>query len=242
MQRASKEQDKSRAESHPRRPVRSFVLRAGRLTDGQRRALEELWPKYGLEEVDETLDFEAEFGNRNPVVVEIGFGNGDATWRMAQQEPDKNFLGIEVHRPGVGHLLLMLKQHELRNVRVACTDAVEFLQRRVADSTLDGVRIYFPDPWPKKRHHKRRIVQQPFIELLAQRLRPGGIFHLATDWAPYAEWMVDVMSRFPEFENTAKTGDFCPRPGWRPATKYERRGERLGHDVFDLVYRLREQD
>lgn len=218
------------------------MLRAGRLTDGQRRAIEELWPEYGLDEGDETLDFEAEFGNRNPVVMEIGFGNGGATWRMAQQEPEKNFLGIEVHRPGVGHLLMMLKRHELNNVRVACTDAVELLQRRVADAALDGVRIYFPDPWPKKRHHKRRIVQQSFIELLARRLRPGGILHLATDWAPYAEWMVDVMSRCPAFENTAGTGNFCPRPDWRPATKYERRGERLGHDVFDLVYRLREQD
>jgi tRNA (guanine-N7-)-methyltransferase len=241
MHRAAKEQGKEQSGKRSHRPVRSFVLRAGRLTDGQRRALEELWPKFGLDPGEETLDFAAEFGNSNPVVLEIGFGNGDATWRMAEQEPEKNFLGIEVHRPGVGHLLLMLEEHGLHNVRVACEDAVELLRRHIADESLGGVRIYFPDPWPKKRHHKRRIVQQEFIELLARRIRPGGILHLATDWAPYAEWMVDVMARCTAFENTAGPGTFCPRPAWRPATKYERRGKRLGHDVFDLVYRRKER-
>ena len=222
-----------------RRPVRSFVLRGGRVTDGQRRALEELWPKYGVPEGDAPLDFEASFGNGRPVIAEIGFGNGEATWRMAQSSPDENFLGIEVHRAGVGRLLLALEKRGIDNVRVACVDAVDFLRLRVAPHSLAGVRIYFPDPWPKKRHHKRRLVQPAFVALLAARMKEGAILHLATDWAPYAEHMLDVLNAAQAFENLAPGGRESPRPEWRPRTKYERRGERLGHQMFDLVFRRR---
>ncbi|MEJ2383192.1 MAG: tRNA (guanosine(46)-N7)-methyltransferase TrmB [Xanthomonadales bacterium] len=227
-----------RADAAPRRrPVRSYVLRKGRITEGQRRALEELWPRYGVEPGEGPLDFAALFGNDRPVILEIGFGNGAATWRMARARPDENYLGVEVHRPGVGHLLLKIEEHGLENVRVACEDAVDLLRRRVPDASLDGVRIFFPDPWHKKRHHKRRLVQAPFVALLARRMKPGAILHIATDWAPYAEHMVAVLAEAPAFENRSPRGEFCPRPDWRPPTRYERRGERLGHDVFDLVYR-----
>ena len=220
-----------------RRSVRSYVLRGGRLTDGQKRALRELWPRWGVEPGDDRIDFAALFGNRHPVILEIGFGDGAATWRMARAHPEQNFLGVEVHRPGVGRLLLALERHRIDNVRVACADAVEFLRERLPADALDGVRIYFPDPWPKKRHHKRRLVQPPFVALLASRMRPGAVLHLATDWPPYAEHMLEVLTASAEFENLAAEGATCPRPEWRPETKYERRGERLGHPVADLVFR-----
>jgi tRNA (guanine-N7-)-methyltransferase len=220
-----------------RRPVRSYVLRKGRVTEGQRRALRELWPRYGVEPGDGPLDFGALFGNDRPVIMEIGFGNGAATWRMARDRPDENYLGVEVHRPGVGHLLLKVEEHGLENVRIACEDAVELLRHRVPDNSLAGVRIYFPDPWHKKRHHKRRLVQPQFVELLARRMSAGAILHIATDWAPYAAQMRDVLAGSPDFENLSPTGDFSPRPEWRPPSRYEQRGERLGHDVFDLVCR-----
>ena len=227
------------SEARERRPVRSFVLRGGRLTDGQRRALEELWPRWGIDAGGGVLDFAALFGNGGPVILEIGFGNGDATWRMAQAEPQHNFLGVEVHRPGVGRLLLTLEEQGIGNLRVVCDDAVTLLRERVRPASLGGVRIYFPDPWPKKRHHKRRIVQADFIDLLASRMRAGAILHLATDWAPYAEHMLDVLRASQEFENLSPNAGSCPRPAWRPRTKYERRGERLGHPVSDLVFRRR---
>ena len=225
-----------------RRPVRSYVLRKGRVTEGQRRALEELWPVFGLEAVGGLIDFEDAFGNQRPVILEIGFGNGDATWQMAAAEPDCNFLGVEVHRPGVGHLLLKIEEHGLKNLRIACEDAVELLKNSVRDGSLGGVRIYFPDPWHKKRHHKRRIIQRPFVELLAQKMSAGGILHLATDWAPYAEHILQVMQASAEFENLSAEGGYSPQPEWRPPTKYERRGERLGHEVFDLVYRRNDRN
>ena len=177
------------------------------------------------------------FGNGHPVILEIGFGNGDATWQMARAHPEENYLGVEVHKPGVGHLLLKIEEHGLGNVRVACEDAVDLLQKRVPANSLDGVRIYFPDPWHKKRHHKRRIIQTPFIELLAEKMRRGGILHMATDWEPYAEHILEAMRDCPAFENLARQGETCPRPEWRPETKYERRGERLGHGVYDLIFR-----
>lgn len=221
------------------RPVRSYVLRGGRVTEGQKRALEELWPQYGIPEGEGPLDFEHVFGNRHPVIAEIGFGDGEATWRMARAHPEENFLGIEVHRAGVGRLLLALEEHGIGNLRIACADAVELLRDRVAPGSLDGVRVYFPDPWPKKRHHKRRLIQPDFVALLASRMKVGGILHLATDWAPYAEHMLDVLRAAPAFENLAPEGGAAPRPDWRPRTKYERRGKRLGHRVFDLVFRRR---
>ena len=221
-----------------RRPVRSYVIRGGRLTSGQARALEELWPRFGIERQagDGPLDLSELFGNDRPVIAEIGFGNGEATWRTAQAWPEQNFIGIEVHRPGVGRLLLALEQHGLENVRIACEDAVGFMESAIPAGSLDGIRIYFPDPWPKKRHHKRRLIQAPFVGILARCLRQGGVLHLATDWAPYAEHMVEVLAGSDAFRNMATDGPYAGRPPWRPQTRYERRGLKLGHRVFDLLY------
>ena len=241
MNESPAEDKEAAVETDRRRGVRSYVLRAGRVTEGQQRALDELWPVYGLPAGASMLDFAALFGNENPVIMEIGFGNGEATWRMAQAQPGENFLGVEVHRPGVGRLLLKIEEHGLENIRIACEDAVELLRDRIPETSLDGVRIYFPDPWPKKRHHKRRMIQSLFVALLASRMKPGGVLHLATDWAPYAEHMLEVLCAAPEFENLSPDGAYCPKPEWRPPTKYEQRGERLGHRVSDLVFRRRQR-
>jgi tRNA (guanine-N7-)-methyltransferase len=219
------------------RPVRSYVLRQGRLTDAQARALKALWPVYGIDEADTPLDCRQLFGREAPLVVEVGFGDGAATWRMAQAEPDKNFIGIEVHQPGVGRLLQALDARQLDNVRIARADAVDFIRDRLAPDSISELRIYFPDPWPKKRHHKRRIVQAAFLDLLAARLAPGAILHLATDWEPYAEHMLEVLEAHPDFVNQSPDGGYSERPRWRPVTKFERRGDRLGHTSHDLVYR-----
>lgn len=223
------------------RQVRSYVVRGGRLTTAQARALDELWPQYGIDDDPDApaIDFQSLFGRRAPVILEIGFGDGEATWRMARAEPDRDFVGVEVHRPGVGRLLMAIDKHGLSNLRVACEDAVVFLSDRIAHGVLAGVRMYFPDPWPKKRHHKRRIIQQGFLELLASRMQTGGVLHLATDWGPYAEHMTEALSQTDSFSNLAVNGDYCERPPWRPETKYERRGTRLGHRVYDLVYERR---
>jgi len=219
--------------------MRSFVLRGGRLTEGQKRALDQLWPRFGITEGGGTLDFDQLFGNTGTVVLDIGFGNGESTWRMALDRPDQNYLGVEVHRPGVGHLLLKIEQHQLENVRIACEDAVEFLRQRVADGSLGGVRLYFPDPWPKKRHHKRRIVQPGFVRLLADKLALDGVFHVATDWTEYAEHVLTVMASDGTFENVSASGGYCPRPAWRTVTRYEERGKKLGLPVYDLIFRKR---
>jgi len=219
------------------RSIRSFVLRGGRLTDGQKRALEELWPCFGIEPGDTELDFPAIFGNRNPVIIDIGFGDGESTLQMAKASPRENLLAVEVHRPGVGHLLIGLEANLLTNVRIACADAVTLLQSRIPDNSLAGARLYFPDPWPKKRHHKRRIVQAGFIALLRRRIKPGGVVHLATDWAPYAEHMLEVLEASVGFRNCSASGGFSPRPAWRALTKYELRGQRMGHRVHDLIFR-----
>jgi tRNA (guanine-N7-)-methyltransferase len=218
------------------RPVRSYVLRQGRLTDAQARALKALWPVYGIDEADTPLDCRQLFGREAPLVVEVGFGDGAATWRMAQAEPDKNFIGIEVHQPGVGRLLQALDARQLDNVRIARADAVDFIRDRLAPDSISELRIYFPDPWPKKRHHKRRIVQAAFLDLLAARLAPGAILHLATDWEPYAEHMLEVLKAHPDFVNQSPDGGYSERPLWRPITKFERRGDRLGHTSHDLIY------
>jgi len=219
------------------RTVRSFVLRKGRLTTAQQLALDELWPHFGIEHRETVLDFEDHFERRADVIMEIGFGNGESTWRMALQEPEKNFVGIEVHEPGVGQLLMALEEHAIENVRIYCGDAVPFLQNRVAAGSLAGVRIYFADPWPKKRHHKRRLIQPAFVDDLARCIKQGGILHMATDWQPYADHILEVMQARPDFINLSPGGDYCDRPEWRPYTKYEERGESLGHEVRDLLYR-----
>ena len=218
------------------RRVRSFVLRQGRMTEGQRRALETLWPQYGLELDQGLLDLPTVFGNDHPVILEIGFGNGASLLQMAAANPDYNYLGVEVHRPGVGKLINDAHRAGVQNLRVICADAVEVLERCIAPGSLAGVQLFFPDPWHKKRHHKRRIVQPPFVELVRSRLPPGGSFHMATDWEPYAEHMLAVMSAAPGFRNQAGPGQYAPKPDYRPSTKFEQRGERLGHGVWDLIF------
>ena len=221
------------------RRVRSFVLREGRLTAGQQRALDTLWPRFGLEARDGAIDPEAVFGRRAPLVLEIGYGMGGSLLEMARSEPDRDFLGIEVHRPGVGALLLGIEAQGLTNVRTWCDDAVPVLEHCVPDESLERVQLYFPDPWPKKKHHKRRIVQPDFVALVHRKLQPEGLFHLCTDWQDYAEHMREVMEAADGWRNEAGAGAFAPRPSWRPETRFERRGQRRGHDVHDLLYRRR---
>lgn len=223
------------------RAIRSFVLREGRLTPAQERAFQELWPRFGLDwRPDAPLDFATLFGNVRPVVLEIGFGNGDSLAEMAQQDPARNWLGIEVHRPGVGHLLLEIERRGLPHLRVIRHDAVEVLALGIPPASLDGVQLFFPDPWTKRRHHKRRILSPELVVLLARAIRPGGIFHAATDWEPYAEQMLETLdAAADQFENTAGQGQFAPRPVLRPLTRFELRGERLGHRVRDLLFRRR---
>ena len=220
------------------RTLRSFVRREGRMTSGQLRALHALWPKYGLDP-GIPLSPEGVFGRRAPLTLEIGFGNGDALLAMAQAVPHEDFIGIEVHRPGVGHLLLELEQHGLENVRIYNEDAVQLLRTSVPDECLDRVLLFFPDPWHRRRHHKRRLVQPGFIELLAHKLRTGGILHLATDWEDYAGHMLAVVEASGLFGNCAGPGQYAARPGYRPVTKFERRGHRLGHAVRDLLFERR---
>jgi tRNA (guanine-N7-)-methyltransferase len=217
------------------RHVRSFVRREGRITQSQQRALDELLPRFDVP-LDGILNLDAVFGRQASRTLEIGFGNGVSLAQMASIAPEQDFLGIEVHRPGVGHLLLEIERHALTNVRVICADAVEVLNEHIAPGSLDRVLLFFPDPWPKTRHHKRRILQPAFVALIHDRLKPGGVFHMATDWQHYAEQMRDVMESAPGFMNSAGRGEYAPKPDYRPETKFERRGLRLGHGVWDLVY------
>ncbi|MBS0213150.1 MAG: tRNA (guanosine(46)-N7)-methyltransferase TrmB [Proteobacteria bacterium] len=218
------------------REIRSFVLREGRLTPSQERAMHELWPRYGMDYAGQPRDLHAPFGRDAPVVLEIGFGNGDALLHCAAADPARDYLGIEVHMPGVGRALAGIERAGLRNVRVLRHDAIEVLRHEIASATLDEVRIWFPDPWHKKRHHKRRLVNAQNIALIADRLRHGGLLHLATDWAPYAEWMWDVLDAQRLLRNRAGARGAVPKPDWRPPTRFEQRGVGLGHAVFDLLY------
>lgn len=218
----------------PRRAIRSYVVRAGRMGTGQQRALAELAPRFVLPYRDGVTDFTEDFGRQAPLVVEIGFGMGDATAQIAAARPDTNFLGIEVHPPGVGALLQRIEERGLANVRIVQHDAVEVLERMVTPATLAGVHVFFPDPWHKKRHHKRRLIQPPFVALLASRLAPGGYLHCATDWEPYAQQMLEVLAAEPALKN--RFADYAPRPDYRPLTKFENRGLKLGHGVWDLVF------
>lgn len=221
---------------HPR-AIRSFVTRSGRITAAQERALEELWPRYGVELGTAALDLDVLFGRCARRIVEIGFGNGDNLLALAQSRPTEDFLGIEVHRPGVGRVLLQLQERGLGNVRVVCRDAVEVLERYLGGPCLDEILIFFPDPWPKKRHHKRRLIQPPFVALLTERLRAGGALRLATDWEPYAAEMLLTLAAESRLRNVAAGAGFIPRPAARPPTRFERRGERLGHQVWDMEFR-----
>lgn len=216
--------------------IRSFVIRAGRITVGQKAAFESWWPQYGLSLYKGALDLEAVFGRTAPLVLEIGFGMGDSLLEMAKNEPEKDFIGIEVHPPGVGKLINNAGKDEVKNLRVYMADAMDVLEDCIPDGSIDRLQLYFPDPWHKKKHNKRRIVQPAFVQKLRPKLKAGGVFHMATDWQPYAEHMLEVMNAAPGFNNLIKQGDYSPRPDYRPETKFERRGERLGHGVWDLLF------
>ncbi len=223
-----------------RRLLRTFVRREGRLTQGQARALEALWPRFGLDcPASGALDLDALFGRCAPRVFDIGFGDGEALVEMAAGDPQRDFIGVEVHRPGVGHCLLCAEEADVHNLRVATVDGVDLLRHHMPPSSLDRVQAFFPDPWPKKRHHKRRLIQPAFLDLLAERLAPEGVLHLATDWADYAEWMVATLEPDPRFINSADPGPYWAGPPPRPRTKFERRGIAKGHAVYDLIYRFR---
>ena len=216
-------------------PIRSFVLRQGRVSNAQRRACETLLPKYGISFKQELLDLNQVFGRNAPKILEIGFGMGESTAIIAQAYPENDYLGIEVHMPGVGSLLNEIEAQEITNLHVIQYDAVEVLQHMLPDACLGGVHIFFPDPWPKARHHKRRLIQSTLISKLSQHLKSGGYIHAATDWQEYAEQILDVFNQEPQLVNTSK--DYATRPDYRPITKFEQRGLKLGHGVWDLVFR-----
>lgn len=220
----------------PHRPIRSYVLRQGRLTEGQQRAFQVLWPQYGLSLEQRPLRIPAIFGRETALTLEIGFGNGEALAEDAARHPEQDFLGIEVHTPGVGHLMIKLAEQASTNVRILHTDAMDLLRHHLPETSLDRVHLYFPDPWHKRRHHKRRIVQKGFADLIARALKPGGVIHMATDWEDYAKQMMAVFSDHRDFRNQAGKGNYSPRPETRPMTKFEQRGQRLGHGVWDLLF------
>jgi len=220
-----------------RRSIRSFVVRAGRMGTGQIRAIEELGPRFVVPYSPQRLDVEALFGRKAPIVLEIGFGMGQATAAIAQAMPGTDYLGVEVHVPGVGALLKLIGENQLGNIRIVQHDAVEVLEHMIAPGSLSGVHVFFPDPWHKKKHNKRRLIQPEFVARLATRIAPGGYLHCATDWQPYAQQMLEVLSGEPALENTAD--GYAPKPDYRPLTKFENRGLQLGHGVWDLVFRRR---
>jgi tRNA (guanine-N7-)-methyltransferase len=225
----------SSAETIKNRPIRSFVVRAGRMTAKQTRGLEEGFPRHGVPFSAQLIDYPKLFGRVAPCTLEIGFGMGVTTAQIAAEQTHIDFIAVEVHPPGVGQLCNLLDEQSISNVRVIQHDAVEVLQQMIAPASLDGVHVYFPDPWHKKRHNKRRLIQPPLVALIASRLKPSGYLHLATDWVPYAEQMLEVLTAEPTLRNDAS--DYAPRPAWRPETKFERRGIDLGHEVRDLLFR-----
>ncbi|MFD0913681.1 tRNA (guanosine(46)-N7)-methyltransferase TrmB [Methylophilus luteus] len=224
------------SEAPYQRRIRSFVLRQGRLTKGQERALQTGWPQFGIEYAAQALDLAQAFGRGDsPKILEIGFGMGDATAKIAQTLPASDFLAVEVHTPGVGGLLKLMQEGDISNIRIVQHDAVEVLQNMLADGSLDAVHIFFPDPWHKKRHHKRRLIQAEFVQLLCAKLKAGAYIHVATDWQEYAEWVLEVLRAEPQLQNTAV--DYAEKPAYRPLTKFENRGLKLGHGVWDLVFK-----
>lgn len=216
------------------RQIRSFVLRKGKMTSGQRKAVERLMPIYAFDP-QSTIDFKQLFGNDYPVWLDIGFGNGESIIHAAQLHPEVNFLGIEVHLPGVGHLLMAIEELGLNNVRIIRNDAVDMMQLFMADASLAAVHVYFPDPWHKKRHHKRRIMNQEFLDLVEKKLQPGGRLHYASDWQPYALEVQELLGNNSWLKNQAADNGFSKRPEWRPVTKFERRGIKLNHGTYDLI-------
>ena len=222
------------ADSPPTRHIRSYVLRQGRVSNAQRRAYDSLLTRYGVPYAAAPIDLESVFGRTAPRILEIGFGMGETTAEIAAAHPENDYLALEVHTPGVGSLLKQIDERGLTNLRLVQHDALEVLEHMAGAATFDGANIFFPDPWPKKRHHKRRLIQAPFVRLLASRLKPGAYVHIATDWEDYAQQILEVLSAEPALENTAAA--FAPRPGYRPLTKFEQRGLRLGHGVWDVVF------
>lgn len=220
----------------PLRTIKSFVIRAGRMTQGQKNAIETGWSDYGLELSAGVLDYNQLFHRTAPTTLEIGFGMGQSLCTMAEQAPDQDFIGIEVHKPGVGALISLLQEKNIHNVRVFNHDAIEVLNHCIADNSLDRLLLFFPDPWHKARHHKRRIVQAEFAQLVRNKLKVGGIFHMATDWQPYAEHMLETMQQAEGYTNLSADNTYITRPEERPKTKFELRGERLGHGVWDLKF------
>lgn len=223
-------------DENKKRRIKSFVIRAGRMTEAQQRGYNDLWSIYGLELSSGLIDPQEVFGNNAPIVVEIGFGMGDSLAEMARDAPELNFIGIEVHRPGVGRLLHLAEEYELSNLKVYCDDAIEVLKQCVPDQSIARLQLFFPDPWHKRRHNKRRIVRTEFMALVRQKLEAGCVFHAATDWQPYAEYIVKLMAAVPGYKNQAGDAHYSTKPAYRPETKFERRGERLGHGVWDLLY------
>mgnify|MGYP000008575749 CR=1 FL=1 len=221
------------------RTIHSFVKRQGRLTSGQELALETQWSIYGINYSEDMLNFAALFNRNAETVLEIGFGNGDSLWQMAQANPQTNFIGIEVHRPGVGHILRLIEESDCENLRVSNQDAIDVLQNQIPDHSLNRVQLFFPDPWHKRKHNKRRIVQDEFIQQLAKKLKPGGVFHMATDWKDYAQHMLATLNSCDLFKNLSSDNTFVPKPEARPTTKFEKRGQRLGHGVWDLLFEVK---
>lgn len=236
MSQEASEQENISKEELAKRPIRSFVLRQGRLTHAQQRALDELMPVFGIPYAPALLELDVVFGRADSLkILEIGFGMGDSTAKIAQAQPERDFLGVEVHAPGVGSLLKQIGEMELKNLRIIQHDAVEVLKHMIADASLDGVHIFFPDPWHKKRHHKRRLIQAEFVKLLCSKLKAGAYIHVATDWQEYAEWVLEVLQQESLLENTAQ--GYATKPDYRPLTKFENRGIKLGHGVWDLIFR-----
>jgi tRNA (guanine-N7-)-methyltransferase len=223
-----------------KKSIRSYVVRAGRMTDGQRNAFENSWSTYGLKLADGAIDTDTVFGRSGPKVLEIGFGMGDSLLQMAAAEPATDFIGIEVHPPGVGTIMNIAQSEGISNLRVYLADANDVLEECFPPQSIDRLQLYFPDPWHKKKHNKRRIVQPQFVQLVRERLRPSGVLHMATDWQHYAEQMLETLDEAEGFENIAGIGQYSARPDYRPMTKFEKRGERLGHGVWDLIYKKRD--
>ena len=227
--------DISKPDDSKHRAIRSFVIRASRMSPSQKQAYRELWPHWGLELDDGMLNCKKVFGRDAPLVFEIGFGMGESLATMAKNEPDKNFIGVEVHPPGVANLLKRIDEREITNLRIYNTDVIEVLKQAILLESIERVQIYFPDPWPKKRHHKRRLIQSDFLELLKPRMKSEAILHVATDWQEYAEQTLELLNETKDLVNSVKSG-FVPRPEYRPVTKFEKRGIGLGHDIYDLVF------
>lgn len=221
---------------YKKKPIRSYVLRGGRITEGQRNAFDQWWPQFGLSLFDGAFEPAGVFERDAPLVVEVGFGMGDSLHTMAKNEPDKNFIGIEVHPPGVGRLISLAGKDGLHNLRVLMADAIDVMTDCIPANAVDRFQLFFPDPWHKKKHYKRRIVQPAFLQSVCRILKPGGYFHMATDWENYADYAFEVLQLAPEFSNTAPDYCFADRPDYRPKTKFEARGERLGHGVWDLIF------